>query len=312
MTAEPEYAWQQDHAPYEVVAGAVVVGTDGSRSAATAVEWAARTAARSGRHLRIVVCVDPAAHHPLVDSYDVLPPPISESQRTAAVEVLAEAVASARRVATDVTVTTEYAEDSPAHRLIDLSERAHLVVVGATPGVGTLAHLGSTLLAVVVHARGSVVVVRGAPVDEGAPVVVGVDGSAVGEAAIGAAFAEASARDADLVAVHAWSDLSTSAFAGLPYRDLPAQRVEDNERALLAERLAGWQEKFPEVAVTREVSLADPRRRLGERSKTAQLVVVGSRGRGGFRSLLLGSTSLWLVQHADCPVLIVRGRESEQ
>ncbi|WP_040800969.1 universal stress protein [Nocardia higoensis] len=296
---------EQDRDPAASAVGAVVVGTDGSAASMDAVEWAARTAAGRGRRLLIALCIDPTATRALIDSYDVLVPPISESARGEAALILARAEGCARSVAPDVDVHTVQAEDNPARWLIATSEHAHMLVVGATPSAGTLAHLGSTLATVVARAHGRVAVVRGRPTDERAPVVVGVDGSPVGEAAIGAAFAEAAARDVELVAVHAWSDLSSAAFAGLPYRDLPLSDIENDEQSLLAERLAGWQEKFPTVPVTREVSLADPRRRLGDRSKAAQLVVVGSRGRGGFQRLLLGSTSNWLIQHSECPVMVV-------
>nr|WP_246350895.1 universal stress protein [Nocardia barduliensis] len=76
---------------------------------------------------------------------------------------------------------------------------------------------------------------------------------------------------------------------------------------MLAEHLAGWQEKYPEVQVTHKVSVARPRTLLTAWSKSAQLLVVGSRGRGGFRDLLLGSTSNFLVQHAHCPVVVAHG-----
>ncbi|MEV0686929.1 universal stress protein [Nocardia sp. NPDC050378] len=129
-----------------------------------------------------------------------------------------------------------------------------------------------------------------------------MDGSSVGEPAFGAAFAEASHRGTELVAVQAWSDLSKGEYGGTDYLDMPIEGFEAAEQALLAERLAGWSEKYPDVVVRREVDVSGPRERLAEWSKTAQLLVVGSRGRGG---LLLGSTGNWLVQHTDCPVMVV-------
>ncbi|QBS44782.1 hypothetical protein DMB37_36560 [Nocardia sp. CS682] len=71
-----------------------------------------------------------------------------------------------------------------------------------------------------------------------------------------------------------------------------------------SERLAGWQEKYPDVTVTRKVYRTEPTEQLAEWSNSAQLIVVGSRGRGGFTGMLLGSTSHFLVQHAHCPVLV--------
>jgi nucleotide-binding universal stress UspA family protein len=137
-------------------------------------------------------------------------------------------------------------------------------------------------------------------------VVVGVDGTPVGEAAIAFAFAEASARGADLVAVHAWTDLllETAFAAGAAALDFTP--LEQEAEALLGERLAGWQEKYPEVRVTRQVSRERASRALLRCAEDAALVVVGSRGRGGFRGLLLGSTSQHLLHHAPCPVAVVR------
>ncbi|MFC4128435.1 universal stress protein [Nocardia rhizosphaerae] len=121
--------------------------------------------------------------------------------------------------------------------------------------------------------------------------------------AIAAAFAEAAERGAELVAVHAWSDLSEGGFAGSSYLELPIPDFGTGEEALLAERLAGWSERYP-VVVRREIELYGPRERLAAWSRSASLLVVGGRGRGGFRGLLLGSTSNRLVQRAECPVLV--------
>ncbi|WP_431965805.1 universal stress protein [Nocardia sp. bgisy134] len=288
---------------------AVVVGTDGSPASSHAVAWAAQTAADRGRRLVITHGYDLAATRAVLGSYEVLVPSVVETLRDYGLQALDSAQRIAREAHPDLEVATELSERNPAELLIELSPAAHLVVLGATPGVGSFAHLGSTLLAVTSQAKGRIVVARHdgkkQQVRRSGPVVVGVDGSPVGEPAIEAAFSESCERDAELVVVHAWSDLSEGRFAGTSYLDIPIAELETGEHALLAERLAGWQEKYPTVAVTRRVSLAGPRKKLVEWSETAQLVVVGSRGRGGFRGLLLGSTSNHLVQHAHCPVMVV-------
>jgi nucleotide-binding universal stress UspA family protein len=135
--------------------------------------------------------------------------------------------------------------------------------------------------------------------------VVGIDGSPVGEDAIAVAFEEASLRGVPLVAVHAWSDVTYDVY-GVErlVNEWPA--IEDGEERALAERLAGWQEKYPDVEIRRVLRRDRPRHALLEAAEKAQLVVVGSRGRGGFTGMLLGSTSQALVQHAGCPVLVVR------
>lgn len=292
---------------HQLASAAVVVGTDGSASADAAVRWAAETAARKGRRLLIVHGLDLAVSRGVLGSHLTMVSSVLEAMHGHGDQILAQARAVACDIAPDRTVATELSEANPAKSLIALSESAHLVVLGATSGVGTLAHLGSTVLAVAGHGRGAIVVVRGSgqPTGRSGPVVVGADGSPVGEAALGAAFAEASERNVELVTVHAWSDLTFGEYAGTSYLEIPIVDLEIAEHALLAERLAGWQEKYPDVTVTRKVSVAGPREQLAHWSKSAQLLVVGSRGRGGFRGLLLGSTSSWLVQHADCPVMVV-------
>jgi nucleotide-binding universal stress UspA family protein len=154
-------------------------------------------------------------------------------------------------------------------------------------------------------------VIRGRSPDEASPsrgaVVVGVDGSPAGESALAMAFDEASWRGADLIAVHTWIEFysdSSSASAGQFLVDWDA--LETCERELLAERMAGWQEKYPDVEVRRVVTRDRPVRCLLEHAADAQLLVVGSRGRGGLSGMLLGSTSQALMYHAPCPLLVVR------
>ncbi|MEU3013847.1 universal stress protein [Nocardia asteroides] len=292
--------------PHLAASAAIVVGIDGSEGSLTALRWAARAAADRGRALHLVHCANPIADRTPRSAYDAFIYATMQDIRLAAEKMLAAAREDALAVAPSITVTTELATGNPARTLIDASIHAHLTVLGVRASAGSLAHLGSTLLAVTAHARGAVVIVRGTdPERRTGPVVVGVDGSSVGEPAVGAAFAEASLRRSELVAVHAWSDLSEGQFGGTSYLAMPIEDFAVGEEALLAERLAGWSEQFPDVVVRREIELFGPRENLARWSQTAQLLVVGSRGRGGFRSLLLGSTSNWLVQHAECPVMVV-------
>ncbi|MGN2637973.1 universal stress protein [Nocardia takedensis] len=284
----------------------IVVGVDGTTTCENAIRWAADTAAHRGRRLHLVHGLGLTSMRSVLGSYDVMEPAVTESLRTRGERMLAAAVHTAREVAPEVTIATELTEEDPAAHLITLSESAHMVVLGARAGAGTLSHLGSTLLKVAAHGHGAVVVVHDTdPLPALGPVVVGVDGSGVGVSALAAAFEEAAERDAELRAVHAWSDLEEGAFAGADYLLIPIEDGETAERAVLAERLAGFQEKYPDVTVVREVHPNGPRRHLAAHSAVARLVVVGSRGRGGFHGLLLGSTSLWIMQHAGCPVMIV-------
>jgi nucleotide-binding universal stress UspA family protein len=126
------------------------------------------------------------------------------------------------------------------------------------------------------------------------------------EAAIATAFEQADRRGLPLTVVHAW----VPEYVGTGIASLAAethlQRLAEEEAALAAEVLAGWSEKYPDVAVHRVTVRAHPVAALVDSSKGAELVVVGSRGRGGFAGLLLGSVSQGVLHHAHCPVMVVR------
>jgi nucleotide-binding universal stress UspA family protein len=149
-----------------------------------------------------------------------------------------------------------------------------------------------------------VIVVRGHGTFDTGPVVVGVDGSPLSERAVEFAFEEASARGAELRAVLAWSDWPIEAVLSL-------DTYLDEAEELLAQRLAGWQEKYPDVVVTREVHRSRPAKLLLKQAEGAQLVVVGSRGQGGLTGLTMGSTSQALIHHTPCPVAVLHGTDIE-
>jgi nucleotide-binding universal stress UspA family protein len=134
-----------------------------------------------------------------------------------------------------------------------------------------------------------------------APVLVGIDGSSASESATAIAFDEASRRNVGLIALHAWSDADVSEWPGF---DWPA--TESMAEEVIAERLAGWQERYPDVPITRIVVCDKPARQLVQRAEDAQLVVVGSRGRGGFAGMLVGSVSETVAQMARVPVIVAR------
>jgi nucleotide-binding universal stress UspA family protein len=193
--------------------------------------------------------------------------------------------------------------------LVAESRQAQLVVVGDR-GLGgfTGLLLGSVAVGLAAHAASPVAVVRGAAPSPDGQVVVGVDGSPTSEAALAAAYEAAAARRVRLVAVHTWWDfLIDTTLAPL----LDWEAIEGDEHVLLAERLAGWAEKYPDVEVRRVVARDKPAHSLLQQATGAQLVVVGSRGRGGFAGLLLGSVSHSLLHHAPCPVLVVRAKAQD-
>jgi nucleotide-binding universal stress UspA family protein len=285
----------------------LLVGVDGSRSATDAVRWAAAEARRRRTRLRLV---EAFGWMPLDDGDGA--PHVGPSYRDvlarAATERLAAAAAVAAQVAPEVEVTTDLLPGYPIACLVAESRGAGLVVVGDRGLAGvTGMRIGSVAAGLAAHAACPTVVVRGAepggPIPDDGPVVVGIDGSALSEAALAFAFDAASERRAPLQAVHAWRDAMIDTSVSLL---IDWDAVEAEEQALLAERLAGWAAKYPDVAVERVVALDRPAHALRERSVGAQLLVVGSRGRGGFAGMLLGSVSQTLLHHAACPVVIVR------
>jgi nucleotide-binding universal stress UspA family protein len=168
--------------------------------------------------------------------------------------------------------------------------------------------IGSTTLHVASQAHCPVIAVpaprEGGPSRHG--VVVGVDGSPDSENAIDVAFQLAAETHEPLRAVRAWADpavLGPGAMLPLVYD--PAL-VTQEERLVLAEAMAGWSEKYPDVAVEQHVLRGHPVATLLRAGAEARYLVVGARGRGPLRSLLLGSVSHGVLHHADGPVVVVR------
>lgn len=279
----------------------IVSAVDGSISSVHAAHWAATEAARRRHPLRLVHVVDrsPLAHgRPVPSYYEALE---SDGRR-----ILADVLSQVKETYPDLDAEVALLSSRPVHSLIEDSRHALLMVVGSRGMEGFSGMLiGSTAVGVATHGHCPVAVVRGqhpteAPPTRG-PVVVGVDGSAISDAAVAAAFDEASWRSTDLVAVHARHEVK-----GFAHPPLHEWELKEPEREVLAERMAGWQEKYPDVRVRRVISTGPPVAALLENAAEAQLLVVGSRGRGGFPGLLLGSTSQALIYHATCPVLVVR------
>ena len=287
--------------------GLVIVGVDGSTSSLVAVEAAAQEARLRKAALRVVhAFLWPVMHAPLGPS--PLGPP-EGGIRNMVERLVAEAVERARASAPEVEVAHAVVTGEPLTVLEAQSRAAELVVVGSR-GMGGFVGLmvGSTAVHLAAHARCPVLVVR-EEAHRAGPVLVGVDGSPAGDKAVEFAFRQAELHGTSLVALHAW----TTWNAPLPApQDLsepcanPAEALGHEEERLLSAALAGHQERHPDMAVEHRMVHGPTREALIEASRTAGLLVVGARGRGGFTGLLLGSVSQALLHHAHCPVAVVR------
>jgi nucleotide-binding universal stress UspA family protein len=286
---------------------AIVVGTDGSDRSLRAVEWATEEAARRGLPLRILYAEAPWL-------YDVPVDPrlgaVSKWLLTGGREVLDQAIATARERDSDVDVEAEAVPGPAARILLEKAQDAAMVVLGGR-GAGTLAGLllGSTALQVVTHTPVPAVVVRDLESAVRREVAVGVDGSEVAEAAVEFAFEEASLRKARLRVVHVWSHPASDGPGTMQPLVYDPQIVAEEESREVVESLAAWRDKYPDVEVVSEIVQGSPVRILGGVSARADLLVVGTRGRGGFTSLLLGSVSHALLHYAHCPVAVVPSAE---
>jgi len=283
----------------------VVVGLDRSDQGRAAVEFAAARAVRQHRPLRVVHAFEPSQY--AVRSTVGWTQDLHGVLRNSAQRLVDETTEVLAMVYPDLDVQARLEPGSAVEMLVEESEHAETVVVGSR-GSGGFADLviGSTTLHVASLARCPVVAVPWPPDNESPRhgVVVGVDGSALSESAIEFALQVASELDQPLLALHAWTDparLGPGVMLPLVYD--PAL-VADEEGLVLAESMAGWAEKYPDVHIENKVSRGHAVHALVTEARHAVLLVVGSRGRGSVRSLI-GSVSHGVLHHATGPVAVV-------
>ncbi|MEV5408795.1 universal stress protein [Thermopolyspora sp. NPDC052614] len=282
----------------------ILVGVDGSRAGLEAAGWAAREAALRHVPLRVVHAMPRWA----LETGDEGPyAGVARWMRESAETVLTGGVDRALREAPGLEVESAPLPGDPRPALIKAAADADLLVVG-NHGLGGFVGLliGSTAHGVAAHAPCDVVVVRGSSVPPRGEVVVGIDGSAANEQVLRFAFAEASLRGVRLRAIHAWRPFEVGGGFAPASDDLAG---EQGERRLLGEAITGWSERYPDVKVIEETVRGHPADVLRHAAEGSDLLVVGSRGHGGLTGMLLGSVSQAVLQHATCPVAVVRVRE---
>lgn len=287
----------------------IVVGVDGSAPSDAAIRWAARETTMRHTSLTLLYVMPPVL--PVWGygySLAPLPPDFGEMQQEEGQRVLeaARGVAEAAVApAEHLRWTTELVAASPVPTLVDVTKDAQMIVVGSRgQGAWRRGLFGSVSTGLIHHAHCPVAVIRDETDQEGrrdGPVVLGVDGSPASELATTIAFDEASRRGAELTAVHAWIDAEATAIPRSLWPD-----VKSDAEAILAERLAGYGDRYPDVTVHREVVFDQPARHLLDAGESAQLLVLGSHGRGGFAGMLLGSVSSTVVHATHTPVIVAR------
>jgi nucleotide-binding universal stress UspA family protein len=275
----------------------IIVGYDGSPDAERALRWAVRTAPLLSAPLH------------LVTARAAEPEPVRLGGGRPAWERAADdLLATGRQRASEagLKVTGEKVPLPPSRALLDAAVTARLLVVGArghTRLSGML--LGSVSQHVTRHAACTVVVVRAAASPDADNLVLGVDGAPDGEPALALGFELADHLGSDVLALHGCGDHGAGSRGPLPTGVGLAEELGSGVR-LLESALAPWRAKHPAVRVTAQAVHGHPARLLADASRRAGLVIVGSRGRGAFAGLLLGSVSQAVLQHANCPVAVAR------
>lgn len=281
----------------------IAVGVEDSEAGRLAVEWAAEEAGLHGRPLLLVRALD----WPFGADRDTDAEQPWETWngrfRNAGQRALDTARSQALSRRPGLVVFERLVDGMPVEVLRAVSGEASTVVLGSRrlSSLQEALTTGSIAVPVIAHADCPVVVVRHAAHTSVSPatVVVGVDGSVQSERALEYAFEAASLRGADMLVVWACHLPMT------PVAAMVAESASQDARETLERMLADWIAKYPDVRTRRQVGFAHPVRMLAEASETAVAVVVGTRGLGGFRGMLLGSVSHGLVHHARCPLVVI-------
>ncbi|GGH92701.1 universal stress protein [Arthrobacter liuii] len=274
----------------------IAVGTNDSAQSQSAVLWAARRARRADLPLVVLHVVD--------DRWVAEPYPWFGTLQQAGEELLK--TAAGRLEGTEpITPSTELLTGSVGASLAKYSKRTSMMVIGSGSG-----HIGGALadraLQVATAAKVPVAVVGTQDLEGRSGVVVGVDGSPESTQAVAFAAAEADREGEELTVVYAVDVPDPIVDAGLSPAAL-ADLIVDEERTVLAETVAGLKEDYPDLTVHQrletEKGAVDA---LVDAAAGAKLLVVGSRGRGAFKRLLLGSTAHGVLKHLPCPTIITR------
>ena len=279
----------------------IIVGYDRSADARAGARWALDEASRTGAMVEFFYAYEWPEWAPAASTVPA-PAVWPDGETDRAIKgSLHEAVAAARQSHPGVHTSISIVHASTALTLIDRSTHASLIVLGSRGHSAVAGLLGSVSVAVSAHAHCPVIVVRGdaAPTQ---PVVVGVDDSPAAHLALDFAVEQAVTRNVPLRVIRTWRPV-TGIWVDSP---MVTRTVTAEERRPLDDLVAGWRAKYPELEITAEAVVDHPANALALASTTAQLLVLGSRGRGAFRGMLLGSVSQHLLHHSAWTVAVVR------
>ncbi|WP_298460845.1 universal stress protein [uncultured Cellulomonas sp.] len=284
--------------------GPVVIAVDGGTHSAETIQWGLAEAELRGAEAVLARTYQEPREIAQWSWYPVL-----DDLRfdTEAKEYLAEQLDLARQDHPDLTISTRLLHGPEVPELRTLSEEAQLLVVGARGHAGR-SRLGRVSAHLAAHSQCPVTIVREVKDDASAPVVVGVDGSPSSVVAAQVAAREALLRDLPLVVAHARPTLLApygGEGLGLP----PLATSDENDPTHRAARQVADQlrAEYPGLDVRVDLVDDDAVHALVEMSHGAALMVVGSRGMGAFRGMLLGAVSNEVVRGADTTVLVVHG-----
>ena len=290
--------------------GFVVVGVDVPETSGDAVRWAAETATLHGAALKLVHAVEGVAGLPggVVQAEDNSTRDLLRDN-TDALSTLSESVAAVREEFPDLVVQpVEVVGDNVKSLLAHQDDSLLVVGTGHRSSLSELV-LGSTSLGVAMHASSPVAVVPPGSHRDGEPhgvIGVAVDGSADSALAARVACYEARARGARVVAVNTWALEVVDGFVVTESDQEEFSAIQDRQRDLAERALASARRDYPDVDLQVEVVHARPVPTLVERSRHLDLLVLGSRGLGGFAGKLLGSVSQRVLRGTACPVIIVK------
>lgn len=288
---------------------AVVVGIDGSDAALGAAHWAANFAAKSGSPLLLLHAI-PRLEWYFANAMVFSPDALADELATDGNAKLNEAERAIHAVHPRLRVTRQIVNESAGKAFRDISDTARIVVIGShwTSAASDFI-LGGHVIRIVNEATCPVLVWRKSAAQETdgpLPVIVGVDESDNSVRALHAAFSTADVLEAPLTVAHMWE---TGPAVGLGYGEGPVDwnllhLLQSTQEEKLDELVAPLREEYPGAQINKVYTDVGPAKGLKELSKTAQLVVVGSKGHGKLAGAVLGSVSQSLIHHADCSVLV--------